>query len=82
MFFVNVVVPAAARDGAFVLSSRSDAFYLLRMLIGENMYALNVRRCRAALLMLGLVSNRMLTRSEYVLRWTNHDSEGVLGYFY
>ena len=63
MFFVDVVVPAAARDGAFVLSSRSDAFHLLRMLIGENIYAFNVRRCRAALLMLGMVSNRMLTRS-------------------
>ena len=43
MFFVDVVIPAAARDGAFIITSRSDAFHLSRMSIGQTLYALNVR---------------------------------------
>ena len=82
MFFVDVVIPAAARDGAFIITSRSDAFHPLRMSIGENLYAFNVRRRRVSLLMLGTVSSSMLTRSSDVCRWTNHESEGVVGYFY
>lgn len=43
MIFVDGVIPAAARDGAFIITSRSDAFHPLRMSIGENLYAFNVR---------------------------------------
>jgi hypothetical protein len=43
MIFVDGVIPAAARDGAFIITSRSDAFHPLRMSIGVNLYALFVR---------------------------------------
>ena len=42
MFFVDVVIPAAALDVASIITSRSDELHPWRMSIGENLYAFNV----------------------------------------